>query len=102
MSASTYESFSLPVLEAMACGCAVLTTRNKGVLSYAEDGDNCLFIQTRDPCDIARKLLSLQEDTALFTRLCAKGMETAARFSWVCVSEQLIAYYRNLASYRPI
>ena len=102
VSASTYESFSLPVLEAMACGCAVLTTRNKGVLSYAEDGDNCLFIQTRDPCDIARKLLSLQEDTALFARLCAKGRETAARFSWACVIEQLIAYYRNLASYRPI
>ncbi|MDO5567490.1 MAG: glycosyltransferase family 4 protein, partial [Planctomycetia bacterium] len=35
VSASHYESFSLPALEAMSCGCPVITTNNLGVSEYA-------------------------------------------------------------------
>jgi glycosyltransferase involved in cell wall biosynthesis len=41
---SIYESFSLPVLEAMACGCSIITTPNDGVKEYCEDGNECQVI----------------------------------------------------------
>jgi len=99
--ASTYESFSLPVLEAMACGCAVLTTRNKGVLSYAKEGENCLFVDMRSPRDIAEKLFALHADAPLKRRLRRGGLATARNFSWERIIPELICYYRELSRYRP-
>ncbi|HWP79457.1 MAG TPA: glycosyltransferase family 4 protein [Candidatus Acidoferrum sp.] len=98
--ASTYESFSLPVLEAMACGCAVLTTRNEGVLSYAKEGQNCLFVEMQNPADIANKLLALHANPTLRDRLRTGGLKTAKDFSWARIMPQLIRYYRELARYR--
>ncbi len=99
--ASTYESFSLPVLEAMACGCAVLTTRNKGVLSYAKNGDNCLFIDMENPRDIAEKLQMLHRNEQLKKQIQQGGQSTAARYSWDRIIPDLIAYYRRLARFSP-
>ena len=102
VSASTYESFSLPVLEAMACGCAVLTTRNKGVLSYAQNGNNCLYIQMQSPRDIVEKLLMLHNDDNLRKRIQTGGLETASCFSWDRIIPDLLDYYCRIARFRPV
>ncbi len=102
VSASVYESFSLPVLEAMACGCAVLTTKNKGVLSYAVEGKNCVFVHMHNPSDIADKIEVLQADKPLRDTLVAGGKETAKLFSWDAIIPRLIGYYRDIARFTPI
>ncbi len=102
ISASTYESFSLPPLEAMACGCAVVTTKNKGVLSYAREGENCVFVPMQNPCAIAHAIEALHADKALRENIMHGGYETAKRFSWETVTPQLIAYYREVARFRPV
>jgi glycosyltransferase involved in cell wall biosynthesis len=99
--ASTYESFSLPVLEAMACGCAVLTTKNKGVLSYALEGENCIWVEMQNPTDIADKIEMLHEDRTLRERIVRGGLTTAGRFTWSAIVPQLLGYYRELARYAP-
>ena len=43
--ASMYESFFLPVLEALTCGCAVITTDNGGINDFCENNFNCLLIE---------------------------------------------------------
>ncbi len=45
---SWYEGFSLPVLEAMACGTPVITTNNMGAESFCTDGRNGFVVKYGD------------------------------------------------------
>lgn len=97
---SLYESFSLPVLEAMACGCAVITTPNKGIMEYAVDQQNCLMVKMNDPQDLAAKIAELYLDNKLLSRLSEAGIKTADDFSWEKIIPCLIDYYRKVAGFQ--
>jgi glycosyltransferase involved in cell wall biosynthesis len=76
---SLYEGFGLPVVEAMACGCPVITTN---VASIPEvGGDAALYVR---PDDVAGMLAALQRvrDPDLHAALSARGLEQASKFSW--------------------
>ncbi len=74
------EGFGLPVLEAMACGAAVLTTRR---LSLGEvGGDAVAYATSPDTGDIATALDVLLDDPAERARLGAAGLERAAGYTW--------------------
>ncbi|MFS0836301.1 glycosyltransferase family 4 protein [Paenibacillus sp. 1P03SA] len=102
VSGSHYESFSLPVIEAMACGCPVVSTRNQGVLEYAEEGTNILLAEIRDPESLSVQLTYLLENPLLREKQIVKGLETAARFSWNAVLPQVENYYKEAAGCDPI
>ncbi len=82
VSASEYESFSLPPLEAMACGTPVVVAANDGVLRYARDGENALVVPARSPLDLAEGVERVLVDEALRQRLVVAGLTTAERFDW--------------------
>jgi glycosyltransferase involved in cell wall biosynthesis len=82
VSASWYEGFGLPPLEAMACGAPVILTDSRGVREFAVDGENCLMVPIRDPDALAKAIVRLLQDKSLAERLAANGPKTAARFSW--------------------
>lgn len=100
--ASDYESFSLPVLEAMSCGTPVISTPNDGVKSYGIDGENCLFVQPCDPKTLADKIILLLENPDLYKKLQENGCKTAAKFSWSQIIPRLKSYYQQLACYKPL
>ncbi|HKM21651.1 MAG TPA: glycosyltransferase family 4 protein [Lachnospiraceae bacterium] len=102
ISASLYESFSLPVLEAMASGCTVITTKNKGVLEYAVDNENCIMATTNDPIDLANKIIWVYENEMLAGKFISAGIKTASIYTWDKIVPQLIKYYQQISSYRPV
>jgi len=78
---SSYEGFGLPVLEAMACGCPVVTTREASLSEVA--GDCALYVKgPRDLDDLARILNDLAGNPELREELRVKGLAQAQRFSW--------------------
>lgn len=78
---SSYEGFGLPVLEAMACGCPVVTTREASLPEVA--GDAALYMKgPRDVNDLAGILRRLVESHVLRESLAGKGLARAGRFSW--------------------
>ncbi len=54
--ASHYESFGLPILEAMSCGASVITTDVGGNREFSIDGETCLLIEKKNTMDIVEKL----------------------------------------------
>lgn len=56
VSASWFEGFGLPPLEAMKCGCAVITSDSKGVNEFAIDGENCLMFQPKNVEQLKERL----------------------------------------------
>ncbi|MEO3938366.1 glycosyltransferase family 1 protein [Dermatophilaceae bacterium Soc4.6] len=74
------EGFGLPVLEAMACGAAVLTTRR---LSLPEvGGDAVAYAASPDTADLATALAALLDDPEQRERLRAAALTRAATYTW--------------------
>ncbi|MGB8961996.1 MAG: glycosyltransferase family 1 protein [Pseudonocardiaceae bacterium] len=73
------EGFGLPVLEAMAAGAAVLTTRR---LALPEVGGDAVAYCGIDAEDIAAGLVELLDDPARRAQLSAAAQRRAKDFSW--------------------
>lgn len=72
---SSSEGFGLPPGEAMACGSAVVATRNRGVLEYLHE-DNAVLVDVGDVDGLAAGITSLVVDRTLRMRLVEAGVAT--------------------------
>jgi glycosyltransferase involved in cell wall biosynthesis len=90
---SLYETFGLPVLEAFASGCPLLTSAHGATPEIAADGALCV-----DPTDveaIASGLRSILLDDELGGQLVAAGRARIAEFTWGrCAQETIDAVMR--------
>jgi|GEM_PF-4177297 len=85
----------LTVMEAMATGKAIITTRVGGVPELIQDGINGLLAEP-DPLDITNKTILLIEDTKMRNRLGNHAFVTAESHSWDRISELYIKFYREI------
>ena len=77
---SLYEGFGFPVLEAMACGTPVLTSRVSSLPEVA--GDDAVLVDPLDEDAIADGMRRVVEDRELRTRLTEGGRERVRGFGW--------------------
>jgi glycosyltransferase involved in cell wall biosynthesis len=76
---SLYEGFGMPVAEALACCCPVITTRCGSLAEVA--GDAAIFISGSDEGELSQAMAMVREP-AHRRELTARGRERAARYSW--------------------
>jgi len=89
VSSSWYEGFSLPPLEAMACGTPVITTDSLGVRDYVVHEKNAIVVPPKQPSILARAIIQLIKDDQLRKELSKNGLDTAKKFSFHKVAEKV-------------
>ena len=75
-----WEGFSLPVLEAMACGTPVITSNISSLPEVA--GDAAILINPYDAREITAAMQAVINDSELRKQLSEKGLKRASQFSW--------------------
>jgi glycosyltransferase involved in cell wall biosynthesis len=95
---SLYEGFGIPILEAMACGCPVVTTKTGCSPEVA--GDAALLVDPRNVEEIAEGIARVLRDRQLSQELVERGREQASRFSWKRAAEESLAVYELAAATR--
>jgi glycosyltransferase involved in cell wall biosynthesis len=91
---SRYEGFGLPVLEAMAAGCPVLTSNTTSLPEVA--GEAALLLPPDDAAAWREAVLRLLRDDSLRRDLVDKGRERAARYTWDDCARRTLAVYRRV------
>jgi len=77
-------------IEALASGCALVTTPS-GTRDFARDGETALVVRWRHAWFVARALDRVAGDAALRARLQAAGPGAAAPFAWPLLAEKILA-----------
>src|SRR5262249_7951880 len=79
---SMYEGFGLTAVEAMACGCALVSTNNGGSRDYAIAGETALLADTGDVDGLAAGVERLLRDDGERRRIATNGQAHVQRFQW--------------------
>jgi glycosyltransferase involved in cell wall biosynthesis len=94
---SLYEGFSLPAVEAMACGVPLVATTGGAIPEVTgPDGLAALAVPPADAGALAAAMLRLLDDSQLRARLGANGRARAIeQFTWRHCAERTVAHYRD-------
>ena len=93
---SLYEGFGLPPIEAMACGCPVISSACGSLEEVV--GQAAAMVDPEDIDSLAQQLTALAGDAGLRERLRALGLEQAQRFNWQKTAAQTLEVYRHVVN----
>ena len=93
---SLYEGFGLPVLEAMSCGCSVVTSKEGSLAEVA--GDATKIVDPYSVDSIAQGMKEMLGNLVLRKELSQKGLVQAKKFTWEKMAKETMDAYKMVAS----
>jgi glycosyltransferase involved in cell wall biosynthesis len=102
VNASENENFSIDTLQAMACGCPVVSTKNIGINEFCIDHRNCLLSPVGDVKKIENNILEIASNSELKQKIISRGIITSNRFKIDKTVPRLLKYFREVARYKPV
>jgi glycosyltransferase involved in cell wall biosynthesis len=93
---SLNETFGLPILEAMACGCPVVTSDTSAMPETA--GGAAVLSDPTDPASIARAIVEAAGPARDSLR--ERGLVRAGQFTWAATGASTLDVYREVAENR--
>jgi glycosyltransferase involved in cell wall biosynthesis len=93
---SLHEGFGIPILEAMASGTVVLTSRVCAMPEVA--GEAAIYVDPYDIEDMSDSLWHILSDDGLRAELISKGAKRARKFTWRQMGLDTIDFYRLISA----
>jgi glycosyltransferase involved in cell wall biosynthesis len=93
ISASMQEGMSNAMLEAMASGLPIVTTRCEGVDELIKD--NGVIVENATAAEIAMSIKSVIENPGVYQKMSKAARAQAERFSWQSVAQAYMQIYRQ-------
>ncbi len=93
---SLYEGFGMPILEAMACSCPVITS-NEGSLREVA-GDAAIYVDAYNIESIVNGIKKVFFNEKLRKELGVKGLKQAAKFSWKKTATETMRVYEEIVN----
>ncbi|WP_218814775.1 glycosyltransferase [Rickettsiella endosymbiont of Dermanyssus gallinae] len=91
---SLHEGFGLPILEAMACGAAVICSNSSSLLELI-GCTQALFDPTKPSC-IANKITAVLTNSALYYFLKEHNQKQAKKFTWAATAKKVLTSFEKL------
>ncbi len=91
---SRYEGLGLPLLEAMSCGCPVVSSNTSAMPEVY--GEAALAFDPNDPEELAVQLERVLEDRPCRDKLVRRGFQNCERFSWERTAAAVERAYHSL------
>ena len=82
MTTSVLEGYPAPPLEAMACGCAVVSTDSIGIREYIDNEENGFICPIKNPDMVAETVIKLTLDISKRKEIALNGYKTAMNHSY--------------------
>ncbi len=92
---SLYEGFGIPVAQAMAAGCPVITSNVSSLPEVA--GDAALLIDPRSTEELRSAMAEIDESPDLRMRLAGEGRARSQCFKWETAAAESLRYFAGLA-----
>ncbi len=92
---SLYEGFGFPPLEAMACGCPVVTSNTSSLPEVV--GEAGIMVDPYDTSSLVRAMRRVLTDSGLRNDMVRRGLEQAKKFTWERTAELTLQLYNKVA-----
>jgi len=92
---SLYEGFGLPPLEAMACGCPVVSSNTSSLPEVV--GEAGIMVSPHDTRSLVQAIRRVLTDSELRDKMVRKGLEQSRKFSWDKAARETMEVYQSQA-----
>jgi phosphatidyl-myo-inositol alpha-mannosyltransferase len=93
---TTKASFGITLLEAMACGTAMVVSDITGFRELVAGGEEAVLVPKNEPALWADTIIDLLQDRQRRQAMGAAGLTKAARFAWPNVAEEVTSVYHSV------
>ena len=94
---SLHENFGFPLVEAMACGCPVVTSNAYAIPEVV--GDAAILCDPRDYECFTESILNLLQNSGLREEMAERGLRRARRFDWNDHIDKVLSVYKKVANH---